>query len=173
MITIINGTNREENNSLIISKVLKKAVEENGKEAQILELDDIANNLINKNKYGELGDDLKLFLKQYITDAEKIIFVIPEYNGSFPGVLKTFIDYSDPKAYLGKKTGLVGLSSGRTGNTRGLDHFLGVLHYLRAEVMAFKPKLSLIDGAINSERELDNKEYLMNLNNFVGMLIKF
>ena len=27
-----------------------------------------------------------------MSQSEKFVFIVPEYNGSFPGVLKTFID---------------------------------------------------------------------------------
>ncbi|HEX3386239.1 MAG TPA: NAD(P)H-dependent oxidoreductase, partial [Mucilaginibacter sp.] len=63
----------------------------------------------------------------------------PEYNGSYPGILKVFIDAcSFPESFYEKKAALVGISSGRYGNIRGVDHFTGVCHYIHLHVMPLK-----------------------------------
>ncbi len=58
------------------------------------------------------------FLKienEILIPTQKFIFIIPEYNGTFPGVLKAMIDNSDIIRYH-KKAILTGVSSGRAGN---------------------------------------------------------
>ena len=80
-----------------------------------------------------------------IIPATKFIFVMPEYNGSFPGSIKSFIDNSDIKAcWWGKKALLTGISDGRAGNLRGLEHMTAVLHYLRVDVHYNKLPISRI-----------------------------
>jgi chromate reductase len=58
-------------------------------------------------------------LRERITDADAILFVTPEYNGSIPGVLKNAIDWaSRPKsdaALLGKTVAVAGASTGQYG----------------------------------------------------------
>ena len=46
-------------------------------------------------------------IQEIVTKTDKFIFVIPEYNGSFPGVLKVFIDAcSFPESFYEKKAAL-------------------------------------------------------------------
>lgn len=80
--------------------------------------------------------------------SDRFVFIIPEYNGSYPGVLKAFIDACDTAWFKDKKAGCVGISSGRAGNLRGSDQLTNVLNYLKVNVHYNKPKLSGIDGLI-------------------------
>ncbi len=67
---------------------------------------------------------------EILIPTQKFIFIIPEYNGTFPGVLKAMIDNSDiKKAWYHKKALLTGVSTGRAGNLRGMDHLSASLHY--------------------------------------------
>jgi NAD(P)H-dependent FMN reductase len=101
------------------------------------------------------------------------VFVIPEYNGSFPGVLKTFIDgLRHPDSLANKKIALVGVSSGVLGNAVGLSHFDDVLSYLNANVLGFRIKL----GNINSyfrEGQFSNQTYENLINKQIDEFLKF
>ncbi len=90
---------------------------------------------------------------RYVASADKFIFLIPEYNGSFPGVLKAFVDSVDPALFKNKKALLIGLSAGRAGNVRGLDHFTGVLHYLKTTVYPFKFAIPGVENQISDENQ--------------------
>ena len=103
---------------------------------------------------------------------EKIVFIIPEYNGSFPGVLKAFIDSLDHLSMAGKKACLIGLSSGHAGALRALDHFTAVLHHLKVEVYSDKPKLSGIDKLIN-ENQINDEKTIKRLGDVLDGFMKF
>jgi chromate reductase len=88
--------------------------------------------------------------RQYLIPAEKFVFVMPEYNGSFPGILKLMIDNSDiRKCWWYKKAMLAGVADGRAGNLRGLDHMTNILNYLRMQVLYNKIPLSRINEEID------------------------
>ena len=73
----------------------------------------------------------------------KYLFVVPQYNGSFPGVFKAFIDgYANPNIFKGKKAALVGVSKGFQGGIMGLSHLTDILMYLGMTVYPMQPKLS-------------------------------
>jgi chromate reductase, NAD(P)H dehydrogenase (quinone) len=124
MITIISGTNRKESNTKKVALEYKKFLNERKVENQLLALDEV--DVFEKNE-----DFLKMesfFLKS----TDKFIFILPEYNGSFPGVLKMMIDNSDVKSsWPNKKALLVGVASGRAGNLRGLEHLTGSLMHMK------------------------------------------
>jgi chromate reductase, NAD(P)H dehydrogenase (quinone) len=138
MITIISGTNRPNSNTEKLAKYYQSRLAEKGVEAGILSLTELPPNLIQTDLFGKRSIEFEP-IQEIVTKTDKFIFIIPEYNGSFPGVLKVFIDAcSFPESFYEKKAALVGLSSGKYGNIRGVDHFTGICHYLHLHVMSLK-----------------------------------
>lgn len=154
MITIISGTNRPGSNALRVSQYYKKRFSEKGQEVTILPLTELPGSLIESDLYGQRSEAFSK-IQEIVSKTEKFVFVIPEYNGSFPGVLKTFIDASEfPASFYEKKAALVGISSGRQGNLRGVDHFTGVANHMHLHVLPLKMYLA------NIESELDDDDNL-------------
>jgi chromate reductase, NAD(P)H dehydrogenase (quinone) len=150
MVTIISGTNRKDNNTKKVAQAYQKLLAQKNIESKVLALDE-------HNVY-ERDEAFVKMESEYLKNAEKIIFVLPEYNGSFPGVLKMMIDNSDVKtAWPNKKALLVGVASGRAGNLRGLEHLTGSLMHLKMIVHPNRLPISSIhklladDGTINDE----------------------
>jgi NAD(P)H-dependent FMN reductase len=103
----------------------------------------------------ERGDEMKQIEQDYLIPADKIVLVMPEYNGSFPGILKLMMDNSDVrKAWWHKKIMMVGVADGRAGNLRGLDHMTNILHYLKAHVLFNKLPISRINEEISEAGEV-------------------
>ncbi len=173
MTTLICGTDRDESNSQILLKTLSEIADKQQIAHENFYLRSLVSDLSHTGAYGTYTDSFEQILKQYIRRSEKLIFVVPEYNGSYPGILKLFIDSLSPSEWKGKKAALVGLSSGRSGNVRGLDHLTSVLHFLDMEVLSFKPVLSSIHLYISDEEKLTNKEYQSQLVNLMERLEKF
>ena len=68
--------------------------------------------------------------------VRKLVIIVPEYNASFPGVLKAFIDgLTYPGGIQGKKAALVGLSGGGQGGLLAMTHLTDVLMYLGTTVL--------------------------------------
>jgi chromate reductase, NAD(P)H dehydrogenase (quinone) len=133
--SIIIGTNRENSNSGLVGEYYKHKFQQKGILVNLIYLKDIPHDYLFSNMFGKKNTAFT-HIQELITKTDKFIFIIPEYNGSFPGVLKAFIDGCDfPKSFAGKKCSLVGLSSGRFGNLRGLEHFTGVAHYVKMDVL--------------------------------------
>ena len=100
----------------------------------------------------ERGPAMMALEKQYLIPAQKFIFVMPEYNASFPGILKMMIDNSDiKKCWWYKKAALAGISDGRAGNLRGIEHMTGILHYLKVNVLYNKLILSRINEEMDAQ----------------------
>ena len=73
-----------------------------------------------------------------------------------------------------KKVALVGVSSGRAGNLRGLDHLSALFHHLRAEVYSSKPKLSVIHKLFNDKDDvLDDSDTLKLIQNQINGFLTF
>lgn len=148
---IISGTNRANSKSLKVAEYFHNQLLQNGEEWEIFSLENIPNDIVVSDLYGKRSEAFKP-IQEKIQQAEKFIFIIPEYNGSFPGVLKIFIDACDfPTSFLHKKAALIGLSSGKYGNIRGVDHFTGVCNYLRMHVLPLKLHIPSIHQELDDE----------------------
>ena len=127
MYTIISGTNRADSNTLKIARQYKELLLRKGVEAQLLSLEGL--NVLDRNPVFEEIE------RELLIPAPKFIFISPEYNGSIPGVLKAMFDISDiERAWWGKKALLTGVSTGRAGNLRGMEHLTGILNYMKVTV---------------------------------------
>jgi len=173
MITIIASTNRPGSSTLKMAKYYQQKLQEKGVEAGVLSLAQLPPNLIETDLYGKRSPEFAQIQKT-ITQTDKFIFVIPEYNGSYPGVLKVFIDACDfPASFYDKKVALVGVSSGKYGNIRGIDHFTGVCHYVHLNVMALKLHISGIHKEFDEAGGLLNADTLKFTNEQIDKFILF
>lgn len=64
-----------------------------------------------------------------VTRADALILVVPEYNHSFPGLLKDVLD-TNLAEYIHKAVGICGVSAGPFGGARMIENFLPVLREL-------------------------------------------
>ncbi|MDX2171792.1 MAG: NAD(P)H-dependent oxidoreductase [Bacteroidota bacterium] len=150
-IIILNCTNRTGSNSLKISKLYQRLLKEKNNNVEIFELSDLPETIVFTELYGKRSVEYSELIKKNITDQENFIFVVPEYNGGFPGILKVFLDSIPPKEWANKKACLVGVSTGRAGNLRGMDQLAAILHYLKMHVYYNKLPISLVDKLIDED----------------------
>ncbi len=154
MITIISGTNRKDSNTLKVAKYYQNELLKKGLKTTLFSLMDLPENLIISDLYGKRSEAFHKIQLQ-ITQTTKFLFVIPEYNGSFPGVLKTFIDACTfPESFYDKKACLVGISSGKYGNVRGIEHFNGVCAYLHLNVMPLRLHIANIKNELDENNQI-------------------
>lgn len=146
--TIISGTNRRGSHTEGVARVYEKILKGRGITPAFFSLKNF-NPLERTPEF--IGVE-----KEIMIPASKFIFIIPEYNGSYPGVLKTFIDNSDiRKVWYFKKALLTGVASGRAGNLRGMDHLADTLQYLKMTVHYNKLPISRIDKIWMAHQGLD------------------
>jgi NAD(P)H-dependent FMN reductase len=154
MVTIIASTNRPNSSTLKLAQYYQKQLLEKGLETNLLSLMDLPADIIATDLYGKRSTQFQA-IQDMVTATQKFLFVIPEYNGSFPGVLKVFIDACDfPVSFYDKKAALVGLSAGKYGNIRGIEHFNGVCAYVHLNVMPLRIHIANIKTEINAEGNL-------------------
>lgn len=164
--TIISGTNRVGSNTLKVARLIKSILKEKGQESNLVSLEGLDLN--------GRSPELARLESEILIPTQKFIFVIPEYNGSFPGSLKTMIDLSDIKqVWWWKKAMLTGVSSGRAGNLRGLDHLTGTLNYLKVAVLPNRLPVSMIDKLIDAEGNLTDASTIATLSAQVDEFLNF
>ena len=163
MITIVSATSRESSMTYKLAMLYSNLLNQIHVKNQILDLRLLPKDFVFTN-FGDTSTDYFVNqVDQYIVKANKFIIISPEYHGSYPGIFKAFIDCIGNKGIKNKKVALVGVSSGRAGNLRGLDHLSALFHHLRAEVYSLKPKLSAIHKLFNEKDDLLHDSEALNL----------
>jgi len=174
MIKIVVGTNRKNSVSRQIAQQMQSILKEKGAESEVLELEHLPADFIETALYENSGkNETYNAFHDKMVEGKKYVFIVPEYNGSFPGILKTFIDgMTYPNTFQDKKAAMIGISSGIGGGGIALSHLTDIFHYLGMHVLALKPKLAKIEQNM-SDNLLTNKLYLEMLHTQADMLLEF
>jgi len=149
-----------------VAKQYQNILKEKGIDAKIFSLKNL--NVL------ETNPDFTKAENEFLIPAQKFIFIMPEYNGTFPGVLKAMIDTSDvKKAWWHKKALLVGISTGRAGNLRGMDQITGSLNHMKMIVHHNKLPISAIDKVMDENGIIVNKGTLLAIDQQLDEFINF
>jgi chromate reductase len=144
MITIISGTNRKNSNTRKVSLEYQRLLQDKNIEAQVLLLDE-TDMMVRNQAFIEVENEL-------LKSAQKFIIIMPEYNGSYPGILKLMMDNTDvSKVWWHKKVLLTGVATGRAGNLRGMEHLTGSLLHMKMLVHPNRLPISLVDKLLDAE----------------------
>jgi NAD(P)H-dependent FMN reductase len=145
--TIISATNRVGSNTYKVAVLYKQMLQERGLDVQMITLEGW--------KWLDKDPEFTKIETEILAPTTKFVFIVPEYNGSIPGVLKVMFDISNyKKTWYGKKALLTGIATGRAGNLSGLEHLTSILHYLNVFVHPNKLPISSIDKMINGHGEV-------------------
>lgn len=165
MYTIISGTNRTGSNTIKIARQYQQLLQGKGIDAKLVSLENL--DVSTRNQA------IKSLEEEILVPTQKFIFISPEYNGSIPGVLKSLFDSSDiQRTWWGKKALLTGVSTGRAGNLRGMEHLTGILHYMKVVVHPNKLPISVVNVLLNTEGNIKDDSTLkvidQQLNEFIA-----
>ena len=171
MITIISGTNRKNSNTLKIARLATDFLEKNGTNTQLIDLEKMSGDIFSGDHYGNPPKDFKVY-QDMILNSSGILNVVPEYNGSFPGVLKYFIDLLKfPESFRGIPSGFIGLAAGSFGAIRAVEHLEMVFQYREAHIFGLRSLFLHVHKKISEEGTEITDELTKEL--FENMLLGF
>ncbi len=160
---IISATNRKNSNSLKVAHVVQNIYQKIDDEIEIISLKDMPFHELAKNPY---ADQLPKKIEEAISKLNRstgLVVICPEYNGSFPGIFKFFIDHWDyPKTFAYRPFCFVGLG-GRFGGLRPVEQLQQIMENLHAFVYPKKVFLQNINSLLK-EDEIQDKNILRLLN---------
>lgn len=134
---IISGTNRRESRTLQVAKLIQSFYQDSGETTELLDLSTLPYDQLTGEDYpgpGKTPPPAWATAVNTVTQSEAIIFVVPEYNGSFPGALKYFLDHwKYPETFEARPVCFVGLG-GTFGGLRPVEHLQQVMNYRNAYV---------------------------------------
>lgn len=149
MYTIISATNRKGSNTLKVAKEYQKFFHELGQNTTLFSLEDFCS-WTRDDAFSKIESDI-------LAPTSKFIFIMPEYNGSFPGIFKLMMDLSDlATCWNHKKVMLVGVANGRAGNLRGLDTMTNMCNYMKMHVFYNKLPISQVSGELKDDVFVNN-----------------
>lgn len=124
-IAVLSGTTREKRKSHNVAKLIAEIGNS---------IDGVQTILVDPKEFNFPGDgndpegkDPKY--TKITEEADAFIVVTPEYNHSFPGSLKRMLD-SELGNYIHKPVAITGVSAGRWGGIRAIEHLIPVLREL-------------------------------------------
>ncbi len=166
MYLIISGTNRVGSNTLKVAKEYQRLLKEKSIDSELLSLEGI--NLLKRDA------DFERIENELIIPIDHYIFISPEYNGSFPGALKMLFDTGKTHSlWWHKKAMLTGVSTGRAGNLRGMDHLAGVLNHVKVTVLPNQLPISSVDKLMDAEGHFTDQNTLKAINQQLDEFIKW
>jgi NAD(P)H-dependent FMN reductase len=165
MITVISGTNRD-NNTKRVSRFYQRILSESGVENQLLSLDEA-------DVYRR-DEAFKQMEERFLKAADKFIIVMPEYNGSYPGILKLMIDNTDvSKTWWHKKVALTGVATGRAGNLRGMEHLTGALLHMKMLVHPNRLPISIVDKLMDAQGDFHDQRTIAAIRTQIDEFLNF
>ena len=163
MIEIISGSNRANCNSLRVARVLQTAYADQGMEAGLLNLQDLPTTLLDPGAYGEKPAEFSPFQERVLA-ASGLHVVTPEYNGSFPGALKLFIDMLKfPESFEGKPVAYVGVAAGQWGALRAVEQLQMIFGYRNAHSYPRRVFMAGVHNTFTPEGAFNDAELLERL----------
>lgn len=140
--TVISATNRPNSNTLKVARQYEQLLKDRDVEVRLMTLEGW--------KWFSRNPEFAKIESEMLAPTTKFVFVVPEYNGSIPGVLKVMFDISSYKdTWYGRKAMLTGIATGRAGNLNGLEHLTSILHYLKVVVHPNKLPISSVDKLLD------------------------
>ena len=165
-ITILSASGREENNTRKVADVYRDLLGPVYSDLQLLSLEHV--NVCKKDAV------FKEMEETYLIPATHFIIVMPEYNGSYPGILKMLIDQSDvAKCWHHKKVLLTGVATGRAGNLRGMEHLTGCLMHMNMLVHPNRLPISAVNKLLDDAGRLKDENTLKAIRNQLQSFIEF
>lgn len=165
-IPVILGTTRKARMSLHAARFMAEQIEK--RQGVTTELIDISLLPMPVDDAGEGIKDSAFAQKMALADA--LVIVTPEYNHSFPGLLKHVLD-SCLKEYIHKAAGIVGVSAGPFGGVRAIQDFLPVIRELGLVNIFWDVNFGNIGSVFDASGKLLEQAFVKRSDKFLNELL--
>jgi NAD(P)H-dependent FMN reductase len=165
-IPVILGTVRQGRMSLPVARVVTSELGRRpGIETELIDLADVP---LRVDGAGEAIKDPHFASQMERADA--LVVVSPEYNHGYSGLLKHLLD-TCLEEYIHKAVGVVGVSAGPFGGTRGIENLLPVLRELGLVTIFWDVNFSSVQDVFDESGGLKDDAYLARIDKFLKELV--
>jgi NAD(P)H-dependent FMN reductase len=173
MFAVIAGTNRPGSRTRQVAAIVRDLLIADGEDVQLLDLAELPPEIFEPESYDRKPDSFASYQESILT-TRGLLTVVPEYNGSFPGVLKYFIDMLQfPDSLHEKPTAFVGISSGRWGAVRAVEQLEMIFQYRHAHLFGRRCFISGVGGVLNENGRLVDPDLEARLERTVRGFVEF
>jgi NAD(P)H-dependent FMN reductase len=165
-IPVILGTTRKGRMSAHAARFMAAQIAK--RNGILTELIDISELPLPVNDAGEGIKDRAFSEKMVRADA--LVIVTPEYNHSFPGLLKHVLD-SCLKEYIHKAAGIVGVSAGPFGGVRVIQDFLPVIRELGLVNIFWDVNFGNVSKVFDESGKLLDEAFVSRADKFLNELV--
>ena len=132
-IALVIGTNRKGSLSSRLGAIVAEQHRSLGAEVDVIDLAEVLQaDFVSPTAYKEPSEAIIAGTDRFL-DSDGVVFIVPEYNGSYPGALKLFIDMLPyPAGFDHRPCAFVGLAAGQFASLRAVEHFQQVAGYRNA-----------------------------------------
>ncbi len=173
-ITVILGSVREGRQSHKVAiELANKFATQNEIAVELIDLADLNLPMMTEriSKMANPPENITQF-SQSVENADAIVFVSPEYNGSYTGVLKNAIDYLF-KEFQRKPIGVVAVAAGKFGGINASHLMQTLVLSLGAFPMPMKLLVPFVQNAFDTEGNLIDETLTKSFDSFVKEFIWF
>ena len=176
MIVIISGTNRPGSSTRKVTAHVEAAYQALGVKTQLLDLAELPPEIFSPVAYAEKPVAFKKFTDAVLA-ADGLVIITPEYNGSFPGVLKYFIDMLPfPESFEHRPVCFVGLAAGVWGALRSVEQLQTIFGYRNAHIFPERVFMPGIGKLLNEAGQFTSADMEKRMHNqaagFTGFVEK-
>jgi chromate reductase, NAD(P)H dehydrogenase (quinone) len=173
VITLLVGTNRPGSNTRRVAHQVESLYGELGVPLRVLDLANLPPELFHPSSYAKKPEAFRVFTDG-ILQADGLVLVTPEYNGSLPGVLKYFIDMLPfPESFEKRPVCFVGLGAGIWGALRPVEQLQLIFGYRNAYLYPDRVFLPRINDLLDAAGHLANVEVVGRLRQQASGFVEF
>ena len=165
-IPVILGTTRKGRMSENVAKfVYEEAKKKPGVKTELIDI--LKLNLA----VDDAGEQIKnKYFSDVVNKADGLIFIVPEYNHGYPGMLKHLID-SNLKEYIHKAVGICGVSAGPFGGARVIQNLLPVMREVGLVTIFWDGNFGNVKKLFDSNGKILDDAYYRRIDKFLNELI--
>ena len=159
-IAVVCGTNREGALSRTLATEVAQSYRQLGHEVDELDMEELPSEALAATAYKQKSPTIQALIDRFLA-SDGAVFVIPEYNGSYPGVLKLFVDMLPfPEGFDARPCAFLGLAAGQFHGLRAVEHFQGVAGYRNAYIYPRRLFIGdsyskFVDGKLSDDKLTD------------------
>jgi chromate reductase, NAD(P)H dehydrogenase (quinone) len=158
VILVISGTNRPDSNALKVSKLILGHYHAASIKAELFSLAEMPREVFDPTSYATKPPGMQT-IQQRVLAANGLHVITPEYNGSFPGVLKYFIDMLKfPESFERKPVAFTGEAAGIWGAIRSVEQLQLIFGYRNAYIYPERVFIPGINQKLDGSGKLTDPE---------------
>ncbi|MFT5164276.1 MAG: chromate reductase [Alteromonadaceae bacterium] len=176
-IVAIAGSLRQQSFNAVLANIAGKSAMFAGAEVELLNLADYDIPLFNEDFEKQPAPQGVQLLKDKIRQADGMLVVSPEYNGSISGVLKNALDWvsrtevDQTPAFRDTTVALLSTSPGGLGGLRGLNHVRDIFVGMGSLVLSNQVAIASAYQAFNEAGELVDESVADRVNTLTAELV--